>query len=136
MRRQIWVSGMLLLAAGCSTDSGQRIKSGSEAVGQWQHFYQRDFPEARRLDYFYDQSHVYVNQGHVVGRWKVLGSPVQTTTLYVIDISCRDGTFTEKETVIIDAERRTRHLTPVERYANRPIKTGTSGDLFRQRFCH
>lgn len=91
--------------------------------------------EARRLDYFYDQSRVHRSRGHVVSRWKVVGSPTETTTLYVIDISCRDGTFTEIATIMVDAAGRARKLRQPERYAARAIETGTSSDVFRRAFC-
>lgn len=135
MRLPRCISLMFLLATSCGPDSSVGIESGSAAVGQWRHFYSRDFTEARRLDYFYDQSRVHRNRGHVVSRWKVVGSPTETTTLYVIDISCRDGTFTEIETVMVDAEGRARKLTQPERYAARTIESGTSSDVFRRAFC-
>jgi hypothetical protein len=126
----------LLIAAGCAPDRGASIQSGSAAIGQWRPFYSRDFPqEGRRLDYFYDRSRLYKGGGHVVARWKVVSSRGEATTLYVIDISCREGTFTERQTVILGADGRTKELSDLERYAERPIETGTSGDVFRRAYC-
>lgn len=71
----------------------------------------------------------------MVARWKVVGSPERATTLYVIDISCRDGTYTEKSTTIFDAEGQARVLSHLERDTNRPIETGTSSDVFRRAHC-
>lgn len=123
-----------LLVTGCSTASAVVIEPRSADVSRWIPFYTRDV-QAGRLEYFYDQLRIHRSGGHVVARWKVVGSPTATTTLYVIDISCRDGTFTEKGTIIVDAEGSARELSQAERLANYPIETGTSSDVFRLAFC-
>lgn len=126
----------LLLVASCARERGAGIQSGSAAIGQWRPFYSRDFPqEGRRLNYFYDQSRLHRGGGHVVARWRVVGSRGETTTLYVIDISCRAGTFTEKQTKIFGDDSQARELPESDRYADRPIEAGTSGDVFRRAFC-
>ena len=103
-----------LLAASCAAESGVGIAPGSASVGRWTLFYSRNF-QAERLDYFYDRSRVQRSSGHVVARWKVVGSPKARTTLYVVDISCRNGTFTEKGTIIIDADGQFKELPQSKR---------------------
>ena len=116
--------------------SRHRIEPGEVTVGQWLSFYSREFPEgAGRLDYFYDQSRVQESKGHVVSRWKVIGNPVKTISLYVIDISCLDRTFTETGTTIFDAEGHARVLSQSERYTGRQIEAGTSADVFQRAHC-
>jgi len=53
----------------------------------------------------------------------------------VIDIACRDGTFTEKGTVMIDAEGYWRKLAQSQLMIDQRIETGTSTDKFRRIFC-
>ena len=72
---------------------------------------------------------------HVVSRWKVLGSPTTTTTLTVVEISCRNGTFSEKANVIIDAAGHARDLPKSELLVDYPIEPGTSAAVFRRDFC-
>ena len=112
------------LTAGCALQSDVGISPGSASVGDWIPFYAREF-QPGRLDYFYDRSRVHKNGDHVVARWKVVGSS-GTTTLYVIDIACRAGTFTEKGTMLIDAKRQQRDLSRSVFLVDSPIDTGTS----------
>jgi hypothetical protein len=131
MRLSPCVCVVFVLAASCAPVG---ITPGSEAVGRWAPFYSRNF-QAERLDYFYDQSRVHRSSGHVIARWKVVGSPAAKTTLYVVDISCRDRTFTEKGTVIVDAEGRVSELPQSDLFVDRRIESGTSSDVFRREFC-
>ena len=134
MRPSLWIPFAFVLVASCATNPSG-LQPGHSAVGKWQLFYSREFPEeARRLDYFYDQSRIYRSKGHVVARWKVLGS-TGTTTLYVTDISCREGTYTERGTVIVDANGRVQKLPRADLGIDLPIEAETSSDLFRKAFC-
>ena len=133
MRLLPWMLFYSSLAAGCGLTSAAGISPGSAAVGRWTPFHSRDF-EQGRLDYFYDASSVHRGEDHVVARWKVVGS-TGTTTLYVIDIACRNGTFTEKGTLLVDAWGQRRVLPRSELLVDSPIEAGTSSDLFRRAFC-
>ena len=123
-----------LAAVSCTSDTSINIDPGSATVGRWTSFYTREFPTGR-FEYFYDRSRVRQSGGHVLARWKVVGSAPPTTTLYVIDIACDGRTFTEKGTVIIDAGGTATEVPQSERYVSRPIEAGTSGEVFRRTFC-
>lgn len=114
--------------------TGADLVLQSPSVGQWSPFYKRTFEDGQ-LDYFYDRSSVRKSAGHVVSRWKVNGSRGKTTTLHVLDISCRDGTFTEKGTVIFDRYGQANQVPQCERLVAHPIEKDTSSDVFRQMFC-
>ena len=134
MRRPLIGLILCLATAACAHGSGVAVLPGHASEGDWVHFYtrQRDWGQ---LDYFYDRSRVRRRRDRVIARWKVIGTPVATTTLYVIDISCRANTFTERGTVVIDAAGRTRKVPASERLLDHGIETGTSADIFRQSFC-
>lgn len=134
MKAIIRVCAMLFLAAGCAPRAVADLEPGSIAIGRWSAFYSLELKDGR-LDYLYDRSRVLRSADHVVSRWKVLGSREATTALYVVDISCRDGTFTEKGTVILDAQGRAKTLPQSELFIARSIEKGTSADVFRRKFC-
>lgn len=133
MARSYWMLFCTLLTAGCGVASMRGMSPGSASAGRWTPFYSREFG-AGRLDYFYDASRVFRGGNHVVARWKVVG-PAGTTTLYVIDIACRDGTFTEKGTLLIEAGEQPRILPRSELLVDDSIEKGTSSDVFRRAFC-
>lgn len=123
------------MIAGCVSHANAVISPGTMGSGHWVPFYSRNFLEGRRLDYFYDSSRVHRGSGHVVARWKVVSVPYEGATLYVIDIACREATFTEKGTELIDAQGRAHPLPQSELSVDRPIADGTSSDVFRRTFC-
>ena len=125
---------MSAAVAGCVSNPGEPISAAGPTVGQWRPFYSIDFHPGR-LDYSYDASRVVRTGDHVVSRWKVVGSPTETTTLSVVDISCTDATFTEMENMIIDAQGRVENLQPSELLVDRPISPGSSSDVIRGKFC-
>lgn len=134
MKLTLCICAALILVAGCAPKTGVNLAPDRVSVGRWTPFYTRKHEDGR-LDYFYDQSRLYRSGGHVVARWKVLASPDATTTLYVVDISCRDNTFNEKGTVIFDVQGHARKLPQSELFVGRPIESGTSSDVFRRKFC-
>lgn len=134
MKRLICIP-LALLGTACTTLRGDRVEPGNAATGNWRQFYSRDFPEeARRLDYFYDTSHLSKTRDHVLARWKIVGS-TGTITLYVIDINCKSGTATEKGTVFIDETGLERTVPQSELWIDSPIKIGSSSDAFSRAFC-
>lgn len=126
-----------LLGAGCSSSEipNLDITPASASVGQWVQFYSIDFPdEKERLDYFYDAKQIHRTDDRLVARWKVVGSPNPTLTLYVVEIDCTTVTFTEKGTYV-QGIGPSRALPEAERLANEKIEEGTSADKFRKMFC-
>jgi hypothetical protein len=89
------------------------------------------------LEYFYDRSGLRSSPGKVLVHQKVVGnlSPT-TTTMYVMEIDCREATFTEKGTTIIDAHGRRRRISRSELWLNHPIAPGTSADKLMKILCH
>lgn len=134
MKRLICIP-LALLGTACTTLRGDRVEAGNAASGNWRQFYSRDFPEeGRRLDYFYDTTHFRTPRDHVLARWKIIGS-TGTVTLYVIDINCRNGTATEKGTLLIDEKGLQRTVPQSELWIDSPIENGSSSDVFRRAFC-
>lgn len=134
MRRSLPGLILCLATAACADGPHFAVSPGSASEGDWIHFYtrQRDWGQ---LDYFFDRSLVRRSRDRVVARWKVVGTPVATTTLYVIDISCRANTFTERGTVLIDAAGRASEVPASERLVDHDIEAGTSADRFQHTFC-
>ncbi len=124
-----------LLLIGCA-HAPEIDKAPSEvSTGDWVHFYSRDFSTGDRLDYFYDASKISQKPGHVIARWKVVGTPQNDTTLYGIDIACATRTFTETGTILTNAKGRSKVLLPNELLQDFAIESGTSSDVFSKKFC-
>lgn len=126
-----------LIASGCAhTGQSGPALPGSAEEGDWISFYSRE-ARSMRQDYFYDRSSLRRDRNRLVARWKVLNRDHDeaSITMYVVDIDCRRGTFTEAGTVLIEADGRRRSLPQSQLLVDGPIQAGTSGDLFRRRFC-
>jgi hypothetical protein len=134
MRLSLRAGAMILLMGGCTSKNDADLVLGSPSAGRWIPFYTRSLPPDR-LEYFYDSSAIEVSRGNVLSRWKILGSRESTTTLYLIEISCPNATFTEKGTIITDAKGLATELMQSKLLIDHPIEEGTSSDLFRRKFC-
>lgn len=135
MRLSPGIFALLLVPGGAQVDAGTAPSPGRADVGDWISFYTRDFEEGR-LAYFYDASRIDRSGDRLVARWKVLGSRgATTTTLYVIEIDCREGSFTERGTLLIEADGRAHEVPRSELSVDRPIAANTSADRFRHMFC-
>jgi hypothetical protein len=124
-----------LLLIGCAHAPVINKAPSEVTTGDWVHFYFRDFSTGERLDYFYDASKISQKLGHVIARWKVVGTPQNDTTLYGIDIACAAGTFTETGTILTNAQGRSKAVLRSELLQDYAIESGTSSDVFSKKFC-
>jgi hypothetical protein len=134
MRLSPGILAFLLASGFAHIDLDTIVSPGSPEEGDWVPFHTRDFPQGR-LEYFYDRSRVHRQRDRLVARWKVLGSRDASVTLALVEIECRQGTFTERGTVLIDAGGRARELPRPELWFDHPIEANTSSDVFRRIFC-
>jgi hypothetical protein len=102
--------------------------------GDWVEFYSHTSVTGL-LVYYYDRSRVRQHGNLLRARWKIIGQ-TGTVTLYDIEIRCHENTFTERGTTQIDSSGLSSETPRAELFVNRPIDANTSGDRFRQMFCH
>ena len=132
--RHVTFMALSLFVGGCASHSALKVTPASLTEGQWTPFYQRELREGR-LVYFYDRAHVQRRGGHVSALWKVVGNPRPTTTLYLVDVSCAGRSFTEKGTLLIDADGLAKKLPASELLLDQTIQPETSADVFWRSFC-
>ena len=103
--------------------------------GDWVPFYSRTSDGTER-QYYYDRASVQKTGNVVRGRWKSVNQGAATrTTLFAIEIQCREGTYTELGTTLIDAEGHRQDLPRSGLWVNHPIEANTSTAKFQELFC-
>ena len=125
---------LLMRVGSCASHAVLEVTPAGLAAGQWTPFYQREFQDGR-LAYFYDRSHVQKQRGHILALWKIIGSRGPTTTLYLIDVSCTEHSFTEKGTLLIDENGVARKLPLDGLHVDQAIQPETSAEVFWKSFC-
>jgi hypothetical protein len=134
MRSSLCILALLLVTGCTNRDADPALSPGRAEEGDWVSFYSRA-SEAGQRQYFYDRSRIQRRGDVVAARWKITGAGDSATTLYVLEIECRRGTFTERGTVQIDAGGRSREIPRSELLVARPIEANSSTATFRQMFC-
>jgi len=126
----------LLLVSGCGhNDADPAPAPDTSDHGDWVPFYSRT-SEGTQRQYFYDRSSVERTGNLVRARWKTLNTgAVPGTTLYGIEIQCREGTFTELGTVLIDSAGHRQDVPHTELWVHHPIGANTSTASFQHLFC-
>lgn len=112
----------------------ETLSPGDANDGNWVPFYQLPLG-GDRLEYFYDRSSVIRQEKRVLARWKVIGSSPATVTLTVAEFDCEKRTFSERGTVLIDANGARQSIPNNELFTDRQIETGKSAAVFYDIVC-
>jgi hypothetical protein len=126
----------LLLLSGCGqSDSDAAPAPGRPDQGDWEPFYSHATATHQR-QYFFDRSNVRREGDHLVGRWKIESDGTGiVTSLYVVRIECRLGTFTELGTVLIDDRGQSQEVPATDLFVDHRIEPNSSTAKFRELFC-
>lgn len=138
MRIALVLCALLLPAACARNDTGADPAPGTPDQGDWVWFYSHPtrVPPVRQRQYFFDRSNVRRDGDRLVGRWKIqTDGPGGVTTLYVVRLECRLGTFTELGTVLFDDHGQPQDNPSLELFVDHQIEPNSSMAKFRQMFC-
>jgi hypothetical protein len=107
---------------------------GDASDGNWVPFYQLPLG-VDRLEYFYDRSSIIRHEKRVLARWKVIGSSPATVTLTVAEFDCEKRIFSERGTVLIDANGARQSIPSNELFTDHQIEAGKSAAVFYDIVC-
>jgi hypothetical protein len=136
MRRSLGLCFALLLVSGCGDRNAIPAPApGAPDEGVWAAFH-INAPDLDGRQYFYDRAQMRRTGDFLVSRWKIFRARDNGTSLYVTQINCRENTFTERGTVLIDAGGHRRELPQSELWIDHPITPNSATAEFRQMYCH